>query len=92
MIEYLVEIMNNFSFTLWRTSGIRQGKTGLILKMIFLASIILLTSCDSSHGDYRAKERNKMETAKHSSVRHVPLPPVDLSEPAKVETATFGLG
>ena len=92
MIEYLVEIMNNFSFTLWRTSGIRQGKTGLILKMIFLASIILLTSCDSSHGDYRAKERNKMETAKHSSVRHVPLPPVDLNEPAKVETATFGLG
>ena len=92
MIEYLVEIMNNFSFTLWRTSGIRQGKTGLILKMIFLASIILLTSCDSSHGDYRAKERNKMETAKHSLVHHALPPAVDLNVPAKVETATFALG
>ena len=92
MIEYLVEIMNNFSFTLWRTSGIRQGKTGLILKMIFLASIILLTSCDSSQGDYRANGRNKMEATKLSSMQPVHPPAMDLNVPAKVETATFALG
>lgn len=92
MIEYLVEIMNNFSSLLWWTSGTRQGKTGLILKMIFLAGIILLTSCDSSHGDYRANERSKMETAKRSLVQPVLPPPVDLKVPAKVETATFALG
>jgi hypothetical protein len=92
MIEYSVEIMNNFSFTLWPTSGFRRAKSSLILKMILLASMIWLTSCDSSHGDDRANERNKMEATKLSSVQPVLRPAVDLNVPAKVETATFALG
>jgi len=92
MIEYLVEIIRTFSLTVWRTSGIRQWKTGLILGLIFLTSIILLTSCDSSHGDYQGNERNKMEAAKSRPVQHVLRPLMDLKVPAKVETATFALG
>ena len=92
MQQRLFEIMHDFSSKVWRSSGLGWRKTGLILRLIFLANIILLTSCDSFYGDYQGNERNKMETARHSSVRHVPLPPVDLNEPAKVETATFALG
>jgi hypothetical protein len=92
MIEYLVAIKRNFSLTGWRTSGMRQGKTGLISRLIFLASISVLASCDSSHGVYQANEKNKMETARHSSLNHVLRPSVDLDVLAKVETATFALG
>jgi hypothetical protein len=84
--------MHNFSLKVWRSSGLSWWKTGLILRLIFLANIILLTSCDSFYGDYQGNERNKMEVVKESSVSHVSQPPVDLNVPAKVETATFALG
>jgi hypothetical protein len=85
-------MMHKFSLTVWPSSGLRQWKTGFILRMILLATFILLTWCDSSHGDYQANERNTMEAAKRSSVRYVSRPPVDLNVPLKVETATFALG
>lgn len=66
--------------------------TNLICKVIFLANIVLLFSCDSFIGDYQGNERNKMEAVKHNSVGHVRQPPLDLEVPAKVETATFALG
>jgi hypothetical protein len=64
----------------------------MIFRLIFLANIILLASCDSFHGDYQGNERNTMEIRQQSSVSHVSQPPVDHSVPAKVETATFALG
>jgi hypothetical protein len=64
----------------------------LILRLIFLAIVIIFTSCDSIQGDNQGNEGNKMEAIKYSSARQVSRPPVDLKLPAKVETATFGLG
>jgi hypothetical protein len=84
--------MHNFSLKVWRSSGLRRWKTGFVLRLIFVANIMLLTSCDSFHGDYQGNEGNKMEVVKQSSVSHVSQPPVDLNLPAKVETATFALG
>ena len=69
-----------------------QWKTSLILRLIFLAIVIIFTACDSFQGDDQGNERNKMEAIKYSSARQVSQPPVDLNVPAKVETATFGLG
>jgi hypothetical protein len=80
--------MHNFVLLNWHSLILGQWKTSLI----FLANIILLASCDNFLGDYQGNERNKMEAAKNSSVRHVPQPPMDLNVPAKVETATFALG
>ncbi|MCG6918500.1 MAG: hypothetical protein LJE89_13275 [Deltaproteobacteria bacterium] len=64
----------------------------MIFRLVFVANIMLLASCDSFLGDYQGSERNEMEAVKKSSVRHISLPPVDLNVPAKVETATFALG
>ena len=84
--------MDKFLLLNWQSLSLGRWKTGLIFRLIFLANIILLPSCDNFLGDYQGNERNKMEAAKNSSVRHVPQPPMDLSVPAKVETATFALG
>jgi hypothetical protein len=50
---------------------------GLVLGAIYLGS---------------AKERKAMTLTKASSVRKAVIPPIDASVPAKMETATFGLG
>ena len=84
--------MHIFSLTVWRRYDLRQRKSGLILRLIFLANIALLTSCDGFRGESQGNERNKMEQVKQSSANHVSRPPVDLNVPAKVETATFALG
>jgi hypothetical protein len=88
----LVERIRHVSFMLWQSPGLRQWKTGFILRLFFLATVMVLTSCDGSHGNYQVNERNTMEAAKSSSVRNVPQPPVDLKVPEMVETATFALG
>jgi hypothetical protein len=84
--------MHTLSSTVWQNSGPRQWKASLILRLIFLAIVIIFSACDSFQGEYQENERNKMEAIKYSSARQVSQPLVDLHVPAKVETATFGLG
>ena len=84
--------MHTLSSTVWQNSGPRQWKASLILRLIFLAIVIIFTSCDSIQGDIQGNEGNKMEVIQYSSARQVSQPPVDLNVTAKVETATFGLG
>ena len=84
--------MHTFFSTVWQNSGPCQWKTSLILRLFFLAIVIIFSSCDSFQGDYQENERTKMEAIQYSSARQVSQPLVDLHVPAKVETATFGLG
>jgi hypothetical protein len=84
--------MGNFFSLIWHNLGFRPWKTSLIFRLILLANITLLTSCDSFYRNPQGNERNEMEVVKEETVSRVIQPPVDLNGPAKIETATFALG
>ena len=54
--------------------------------VLFWGGLMFLDACDSING---AKERGTMAMSKANSV---PIPPIDASAPARMETATFALG
>ncbi len=56
---------------------------------LFLGFFLFLEACDQING---TREKETMAMKKMNSAPRVPVPPIDASAPAKIETATFGLG
>ena len=59
----------------------------LIIIVFFLGLVLFIQACDPG---VATKERENM--TKTNSVSYKTRPPIDLSGPAKTETATFALG
>lgn len=67
---------------------------GLAMAMLGTAPVLQVAALGSmGSGDGKpAKERETMTGERLKSTRPVAIPPLDASQPAKTETATFALG
>ena len=70
-----------------------------LLKLICMAGLgpgLLINACDRRSVDppqnSAATENNKMESAKATSNILQQIPPLDVSQPQEIKTATFALG
>ena len=57
---------------------------------------LLISGCDHRNADplqhYDTTENNKMESALATTDNHRQIPPIDISQPREIKTATFALG
>jgi len=70
-----------------------------LLKLIFIAVLgtgLLISGCDNASLDpsqnNNAKENNNMESVSVTSDIRQQIPPLDISQPQELKTATFALG
>ena len=70
-----------------------------LLKLIFFVGAglgLLISGCDHRKADQvqhtENMENNKMESAIATTNIHRQIPPIDLSQPREIKTATFALG
>jgi hypothetical protein len=76
-----------------RTGRWRSQKTGILLTFLGILGISLLTAAGAKAGNnipFQEKGTNTMQQAAPAQVRNIPS--LDVSQPAQVETFTFGLG